>query len=94
MSGPRRYPRAPWLIDNADLVPQGDPETVVFLPDHQSLLGLHIRGLGEDVMLGIREDSDGAPVTCVVANEVRCQIEPQSNPRRHDDDEWPDRDSD
>ena len=56
-------------IPNIDLFPQGDPETVVVLP-HGSLIGLYIRGLYGHVMLGIREDAYGRPVSCAVTDEL------------------------
>lgn len=84
---PRRFlrQRLPWIaIDETDLRAVGDPETVVFLPDG-SLLGLYIRGLDVDVMLGIREDVHGEPVSCAVTNEVHIDTNLHSNPRRHDE---------
>lgn len=71
--------------DPIDLMPQGDPETVVMLPGG-SLLGLRIRhsGFGE-ITLGIREDAEGYPVSCAVTNDIRIEFPPQSNPRRQDD---------
>lgn len=74
-------------IDPRDLLPVGDPETVVLLPSGGSLLGLHICGLPDGVprMLGIREDELGRPVSFATAEEWPLDITPQSNPRRVDD---------
>lgn len=55
-------------INPKDVCPQGDPETVVILPSG-SILGLHILGVTGTVMLGIREDRDGCPVSCAVTTE-------------------------
>ena len=75
--------RLPWIpVDEADLRPQGDPETVVFLKGTGSLLGLHIRGLEHHVVLGIREDEIGRPLGCLVTNEIQIDTSLQSNPRR------------
>ena len=80
-----RYPRQPWLYDARDLAPQGDPETVVFMPHHEQIEGLHIRGLEVDVMLGVRVTSTGVPLSCAVTNEIALDVAPQSNPRRATD---------
>ena len=73
------------MVDPRDRKAQGDPETVVLLPQG-SLIGLHIRGLKAYTMLGIREDLDGQPVSCAIANELHIeQIPAQRNPIRHDD---------
>lgn len=79
--------RLPWIaVEETDLQPQGDPETVVFLPSRESLLGLHIKGLSDHVMLGIKEDAFGFPVSCAITNEVQIDtMHVQSNPRRHAD---------
>lgn len=71
------------MLAPKDRVPQGDPDTVVLLP-HGSLLGLHIMGLPGHVMLGIREDAEGQPVSCAVTNELHIDTSRvwQSNPRR------------
>jgi hypothetical protein len=53
-------------VDVRDVRPQGDPETVVCLST-STLIGLNIIGSGfGDVLLGVREDMDGQPVTCVI----------------------------
>ena len=65
-----------------DRVAQGDPETVVLLPDGTSLLGLHIRGLDGLHMLGIREDATGRPISFACADSVLHVDTWQSNPRR------------
>ena len=64
--------RLQWIaIDECDLIPQGDPETVVFLPGARgSIVGLRIIGLEDHVMIGIREDNRGHPVSCAVTNEL------------------------
>ena len=68
-------------IDPRDLVAQGDPETVVLLPDGGSLVGLLIRGVEGHTMIGIREDECGRPESIAVGIVV--EIAPhQSNPRR------------
>ena len=76
------------MVDPLDLVAQGDPETVVLLPGC-SLVGLYIRGVVGAVMLGIREDEVGRPVSCAVTNAfgVETGWPAQSNPRRVADDE-------
>lgn len=82
---PRRYlrQRLPWIaIEPSDLLPQGDPETVVFLQKQGAIVGLAIRGLDGHVMLGIREDAQGHPLSCAVTNEVEIDTNCQSNPRR------------
>ncbi len=71
-------------IHPVERTPQGDPETVVCLPTG-SLLGLHIRGLDAPVMLGIREDAEGQPVSCAITTELHIDTAHrplQSNPRR------------
>jgi hypothetical protein len=87
----RRYPKVPfdtsWQhIDDCDLMPQGDPETVVFLPKHKQLLGLYIRGMNTHAMLGVSMDGEGRPDSCAIVNEIGIQLHVQSNPRRHHDD--------
>lgn len=73
-------------MDWEDFQPQGDPETVVLLP-HGALVGLHILNSGFGaVMLGIREDEHGQPVSCAVTNTLQIVYPPsQSNPKRHID---------
>lgn len=73
-------------MDVIDLLPQGDPETVVLLP-HGALVGLFIRDSGYgDLMLGIREDAEGRPVSCAITSELIVEYPPvQSNPRRQAD---------
>lgn len=70
-------------LPKIDTEPQGDPETVVLLPGC-SLVGLYIRGVVGNVMLGIREDEVGRPVSCAVTNAfgVDTGWPAQSNPRR------------
>lgn len=63
-------------MDAIDKTPQGDPETVVILP-HGSLIGLKIRGLYGHVMLGIREDEQGHPVSCAVTDELFIDTHPR-----------------
>lgn len=70
MRGETRYPKTPWLYDARDLEPQGDPETIVFLPHHEQIAGLHIRGLESDVMLGIKMTDTGVPLSCAVASAI------------------------
>lgn len=68
--------RLPWIqVEETDLASQGDPETVVFLAK-STLLGLYVKS-GEDrahlehhVMLGIREDMAGRPVSCAITNQL------------------------
>ena len=58
------------MVNPIDTRPQGDPDTVVLLPEG-ALVGLYIKGLREGkVMLGIREDAEGQPVSCAVTNEI------------------------
>ena len=77
------------MVHPKDTVPQGDPDTVVLLPGG-ALVGLYIKGLKEGkVMLGIREDAEGQPVSCAVTNEIWIDTANrpiQSNPRRNDAD--------
>lgn len=80
-----RYPKQPWIYDFKDLIPMGDPETVICLPEG-SILGLHIVGLIDgDKMLGIRCDELGRPETCAVTNEIAVDLPLHSNPRRKPD---------
>lgn len=70
------------MVDPRDLVAQGDPDTVVLLPDC-TLLGLYIRGVEGQVMLGIKEDREGYPVSCGVGIAMDTTSVPhQMNPRR------------
>lgn len=70
-------------IDPKDRRAQGDPETVVYLPQGAgSLVGLYIKGVGAGTMLGIREDVTGQPVSCAVTNRFESETPIQSNPRR------------
>lgn len=80
----QRYARSPWSpIAQSDLQPQGDPETVVCLSKQGSLVGLRILGLAEDVMLGVREDMEGQPLSCAVTDELKIDTRDwKSNPRR------------
>lgn len=76
-------------IDPRDRVAQGDPDTVVELPDGETLVGLYIKGFTAKFMLGIREDKEGQPVSCAVTNQVHIDTtQMQSNPvrRRYRDD--------
>lgn len=88
--------RLPWIaVEETDLRSQGDPETVVLLPKCGALVGLHIKSgdgrarLEQHIMLGIREDDQGQPVSCAITNELEIDtsIPAQSNPRRHTDTE-------
>ena len=59
------------MVNPIDTRPQGDPETVVLLPDGESLVGLYVRGLKDGkAMLGIREDQFGRPISCSVTDEI------------------------
>ena len=85
----QRYVKVPWFnsaswSEHEDLRPQGDPETAVFLST-STLVGLHIKGLEDHPMLGIREDGDGRPVSCAITSELMVDTftRVQSNPRRH-----------
>lgn len=71
------------VVDPLDLAPMGDPETVVTL-GNGSIIGLYIPGVSGQVMLGIREDREGRPVSCAVTNAfgVETGWPAQSNPRR------------
>lgn len=69
-------------VDPLDQLAQGDPETVVDLPDGTALLGLHIRGLEGLHMLGIRADAQGRPLSFASADSVLHVDTLQSNPRR------------
>lgn len=75
MRAPARYLRLrlPWIpIESADLLAQGDPETVVFLPGARgSIVGLRILGLEDHVMIGIKEDIHGQPISCAITNELQ-----------------------
>ena len=76
------------MVSPKDRCPQGDPETVVLLPNG-SLIGLSIRGLKSMTMLGIRKDADGDPVSCAIANELYIEHIPvQRNPARHADSDF------
>lgn len=72
------------MVDPADRIAQGDPDTVVHLPCGV-LVGLRILGVSGDVMLGIREDRNGWPVSCAVTNAfgVDTGWPEQSNPKRY-----------
>lgn len=70
------------MVEPKDRVAQGDPETVVLLPEG-SLLGLYVKGTKHGpIMLGIREDRDGHPVSCAITQELRVDYPLHSNPRR------------
>lgn len=73
-------------VDPLDRMAQGDPETVVLLPDGTSLIGLHIRGLEGLHMLGIREDELGRPLGFAPSDAVlHVDTSFHSNPRRQGD---------
>lgn len=80
----QRFPKQPWTYDMRDLMPVGDPETVVFLPCGETLVGLHVRGLTEgDLMLGIKCDELGRPEGCAIGMDLIVDVVPvQSNPKR------------
>ena len=70
------------MDDITDLFGQGIPERVR-LSDGDSLIGLSIRGLEKNVMLGIKEDVFGRPVSCVVTDALPTDhLIHHSNPRR------------
>lgn len=72
-----RFPKQPWTYDIRDVSPQGDPETVVFLPGARgSIVGLRILGLEDHVMIGIREDTHGQPQSCAITNELQIDVAP------------------
>lgn len=68
------------MRDPRDCRAQGDPDTVVLLP-HGALVGLYIKGLKRLTMLGIREDTEGRPVSCAITNELPI-LPLHSNPHR------------
>lgn len=71
------------MVNPIDTTPQGDPDTVVLLPDGESLVGLYIKGLREQTMLGVREDALGRPLSCAITNQIQIDtMRVQSNPRR------------
>ena len=76
------------MVDPKDREPMGDPETVITLGTG-SIVGLYIRGVPGAVMLGIREDRHGWPISCAVTHAygVDTGWPAQSNPRRVADDE-------
>lgn len=80
-----RFARAPWTYDARDLTPQGDPETTIFLPNRETIEGLHIVGLETDLMLGVKFSANGTPLSCAVTNEIALDLPLQSNPRRTDE---------
>jgi hypothetical protein len=73
-----------WWRDPKDLVPQGDPETVVIL-SNSALVGLVILGLEAQTMLVVKMTPDEqTPLSCVETTEIYIAHAPcQSNPRRH-----------
>lgn len=77
---PQRFPKTPWLYDVRDITPQGDAETVVFLPNREALEGLYIRGLdwfiGEDMMLGVRVTETGNPISCAITTDIAIDYAP------------------
>ena len=62
-------------MDPLDLIPQGDPEWTVCLPQ-ETLVGLAIRGLSDLLVLGIREDEFGYPVSCTMMSHVELDVHP------------------
>ena len=73
------------MVDPRDRRPQGDPDTVVYVPTG-ALVGLYIKGVRGQVMLAIREDRDGHPLKCAITNELYVEYPPaHSNPRRRSD---------
>lgn len=58
-------------MDPRDRMGQGEPETVVLLPNGDALIGLLVPGVLCDLVLWIREDRVGAPVSCAVVNALR-----------------------
>lgn len=50
------------MLDPIDRIPQGEPETIVELPDGTRLLGYYIRGLEGLHMLGVHEDAQGREI--------------------------------
>lgn len=67
----------------SEFTAQGDPETVVLLASGEALIGLQIKGLQAQTILGIREDREGHPLGCAVVNELHIDTRPlHSNPRR------------
>ena len=69
------------MVDPEDQQAQGEPETIVTLP-HCSLVGLQIVGVAGHVMLGIKEDRFGNPISCAVTNAFGVETGWHSNPRR------------
>lgn len=74
------------MVEPIDRFPQGDPDTVVPLPHGETIVGLAIRGVEHAIVLGVREDDLGRPVSCAVTNAlllgVNVENNEQSNPRR------------
>lgn len=76
------------MVHFVDRVAQGDPDTVVYLPSGESLVGLYVRGTGRPRMLGIREDREGRPVSCAEVTDriaIDTTLPILSNPRRRPD---------
>lgn len=63
---PPRFPKQPWLMDAADLRPQGDPEIQVFT-GKSILMGMHVRGIPEGQPLIAVRWEDG-PQSLVIAD--------------------------
>lgn len=91
--GAQRYFKCPWFNSDRwneaeDLTPVGDPEHAVFL-SACTLVGLHIKGVRDHQMLGIREDTEGRPMSCAITNELLidtfARLPLHSNPRRHEE---------
>lgn len=70
----------PWFNEQEDLREQGDPETATFIPSGGTLIELKINGFPEYQSLGIKEDCDGQPVSCIDIHEAVVIL---SNPRRY-----------
>ena len=76
------------MVDPLDRVAQNDgkgPEVEDVLPNGETLIGLHIRGVAGHVILGIRLDRHSRPESCAVTNAfgVETGWSAQSNPRRY-----------
>lgn len=74
------------MVDPVDRVAQGEPETVVEWPEWPdgTFIELSIRGWVCPLLLGVRLDASGRPVSCAVTNAfgVETGWPAQSNPRR------------
>lgn len=80
-------------IDPIDQLPQGDPETVVSLPNGETLISLMIRDVDEYPMLPIRLDVLGRPVSVaregltIEFDNITSDVPLHSNPKRVIDNE-------